>query len=90
MAHNFLFLYCRFKLLNWWAQNFLVNVAHIICGFRDDHGVIDNIAFYKVEEIPKMARVINFFVFIIESCHFNLNVIHIFSSLRIYGFQLSA
>lgn len=46
----------RFKLLNWWAQNFLVNVAHIICGFRDDRGIVDNIAFYKVEEIPKLAK----------------------------------
>ncbi|XP_026288994.1 uncharacterized protein LOC113213981 [Frankliniella occidentalis] len=46
----------RFKLLNWWAQNFLVNVAHIICGFRDDRGIVENLAFYKVEDIPKMAK----------------------------------
>ncbi|KAK3925453.1 Decapping and exoribonuclease protein [Frankliniella fusca] len=46
----------RFKLLNWWAQNFLVNVAHIICGFRDDRGIVEKLEFYKVEEIPKMAK----------------------------------
>ncbi|KAJ1521027.1 hypothetical protein ONE63_002739 [Megalurothrips usitatus] len=46
----------RFKLLNWWAQNFLVNVGNIICGFRDDRGIIKNLAFYKVDEIPKLAK----------------------------------
>lgn len=48
--------FCRFKLLKWWLQSFLVGIPKIICGFRDDRGIVQNLRMFDVKGIPKMAE----------------------------------
>ncbi|PSN38528.1 Decapping and exoribonuclease protein [Blattella germanica] len=33
----------RFKLLKWWCQNFLVGVEYLVCGFRNDEGIVQTL-----------------------------------------------
>ncbi|KAJ8318463.1 hypothetical protein KUTeg_003554 [Tegillarca granosa] len=42
----------RFKLIKWWAQSFLVGIPQIICGFRDDDGIVHRLKKFNVQEIP--------------------------------------
>ena len=42
----------KFKQIKWWCQSFLVGVPTIVCGFRDDDGVVEKVVqvqdyFYK-------------------------------------------
>ncbi|KAG8187164.1 hypothetical protein JTE90_020039 [Oedothorax gibbosus] len=48
--------FCRFKLLKWWLQSFLVGIPKIICGFRDDNGIVRNLDVFPTAEIPKIAQ----------------------------------
>ncbi|XP_042907114.1 decapping and exoribonuclease protein [Parasteatoda tepidariorum] len=48
--------FARFKLLKWWLQSFLAGIPKIICGFRDDQGVVRNLDIFPVHDIPKMAQ----------------------------------
>lgn len=45
----------RFKLLKWWAQSFLVGTKQVICGWRDDQGVVGRLEVFQVRDIPKTA-----------------------------------
>ncbi|KAJ8663683.1 hypothetical protein O0I10_000932 [Lichtheimia ornata] len=46
----------RFKLLKFWAQSFLIGVPKVICGFRDDDGVLSHLETFKTLEIPRKVR----------------------------------
>ncbi|KAL5473792.1 hypothetical protein EMCRGX_G028348 [Ephydatia muelleri] len=46
----------RFKLMKWWAQSYLVGIPRIICGFRDDEGIVKNLQTFKTVEIPKETQ----------------------------------
>ncbi|XP_055948080.1 decapping and exoribonuclease protein-like [Argiope bruennichi] len=48
--------FCRYKLLKWWLQSFLVGIPKIICGFRDDQGIVRNLEVFPVAEIPRIAQ----------------------------------
>lgn len=45
----------KFKMLRWWCQSFLVGISQIICGFRDDSGLIegDGVTSFSVHKIPE-------------------------------------
>lgn len=45
----------RFKVRKWWCQSFIAGVDTIICGFRDDEGIVDELKTYDVRELPKMC-----------------------------------
>lgn len=45
-----------FKLLKFWAQSFLIGVPKVICGFRDDDGVLSHLETFKTLEIPRKVR----------------------------------
>ena len=45
----------RYKQLKWWAQSFLVGTRQILCGWRDDQGVVDRIELFNVRDLPKTA-----------------------------------
>ncbi|WAR20967.1 DXO-like protein [Mya arenaria] len=45
----------RFKLLNWWSQSVLAGVPEIICGFRDDAGLVRKLETYTTQDIPTIA-----------------------------------
>ncbi|CAG5120107.1 unnamed protein product [Candidula unifasciata] len=48
--------FCKFKLIKWWAQSFLIGIPRIVCGFRDDNGVVQTLQNYPVHEIPAMVK----------------------------------
>lgn len=48
----------RYKLMKWWAQSFLVGVPKIVCGFRDDDGIVKNMQYFKTSMIPHDSQVI--------------------------------
>lgn len=48
--------FCRFKLLKWWAQSFLIGIPKIICGFRDDDGFVTQLETFMVQDIPKLSQ----------------------------------
>lgn len=58
---NTVVVFCglRYKLMKWWAQSFLVGVPKIVCGFRDDDGIVKNMQYFKTSMIPHDSQVIN-------------------------------
>ena len=45
----------RFKLLKWWSQSFLVGTKELLCGWRDDDGVVTSLETFMIKDIPKAA-----------------------------------
>jgi len=45
----------RFKLLKWWSQSFLVGTRELLCGWRDDDGVVSSLETFIIKDIPKKA-----------------------------------
>ncbi|CAL1537402.1 unnamed protein product [Lymnaea stagnalis] len=48
--------FCRFKLLKWWAQSYVLGIPSIVCGFRDDNGVVKKLEDYSVSKIPRLVQ----------------------------------
>ncbi|XP_071508160.1 decapping and exoribonuclease protein-like [Diadema antillarum] len=46
----------RYKLLKWWAQSYLLGVPEVVCGFRDDDGVVRHLKSFRTLDIPSSAR----------------------------------
>ncbi|WAR20955.1 DXO-like protein [Mya arenaria] len=44
-----------FKLLKWWAQSVLIGVSEIVCGLRDDNGIVSVLRTFPTENIPIIA-----------------------------------
>ncbi|GFO32133.1 decapping and exoribonuclease protein-like [Plakobranchus ocellatus] len=47
--------FCKFKLMKWWAQSYLIGITRIVCGFRDDKGVVVKLQDYPVKDLPERA-----------------------------------
>lgn len=45
----------KFKLIKWWLQSFLAGIDRIICGHRDDAGIIKHLTTYEVGDMPLLA-----------------------------------
>ena len=39
-----------------WAQSFLVGIPKILCGFRDDDGLVVRLEDYPIKLLPKMGK----------------------------------
>lgn len=52
------------KLVEWWSQCFLGNADTVLCGFRDDGGIVRNVRTYEISEIIYMAQAYILFIFI--------------------------
>ena len=50
----------RFKLLKWWAQSFLVGIPTVVCGYRNDRGIVSKLESIPVKNMPSMAKVSHF------------------------------
>ncbi|BFZ18017.1 hypothetical protein BsWGS_21056 [Bradybaena similaris] len=48
--------FCKFKLIKWWAQSFLIGIPRIVCGFRDDNGVVQTLENYLTHKIPGIVK----------------------------------
>ncbi|CAK1548516.1 unnamed protein product [Leptosia nina] len=46
----------RFKAKKWWCQSFLVGIETIVCGFRNDDGIVEELKVFNVSDLPKMSR----------------------------------
>ncbi|XP_050393446.1 decapping and exoribonuclease protein isoform X3 [Patella vulgata] len=46
----------RFKLIKWWAQSYLVGISKIVCGYRDDQGIVHSLDEFKTQKIPDEAK----------------------------------
>lgn len=46
----------RFKLIKWWIQSFLVGIPEIICGYRDDDGIVHRLESLQTKKIPDMIK----------------------------------
>lgn len=44
------------KILGWWCQSFLVGIDSIICGFRNDHGIINRLENFQTSELAKKGK----------------------------------
>ncbi|WAR21017.1 DXO-like protein [Mya arenaria] len=47
--------YVEYKLRNWWTQSVLVGVPEIVCGLRDDAGIVTKLQTYNTQDLPTMA-----------------------------------
>ena len=50
---TFATLFRKFKLLKWWSQSFLVGTRQLLCGWRDDAGVVEALETLAVREMPR-------------------------------------
>ena len=41
--------------MKWWAQSFLVGTKQLVCGWRDDDGVVNDLETFLIQELPKSA-----------------------------------
>jgi len=46
----------RYKLLRFWIQSFLVGVPSIVCGFKNDKGIVQKVQTIPTTTIPKMCK----------------------------------
>jgi len=51
-AHSFK----RYKLLKFWIQSFLAGVPRVVCGFRDDNGIVRDVKELQTQAIPSQAE----------------------------------
>ncbi|XP_015911912.1 decapping and exoribonuclease protein [Parasteatoda tepidariorum] len=49
------FNFCSGKLNTWWAQSYLTGITEIICGRRNENGIVKYLDFYKISDIQDMA-----------------------------------
>ncbi|KAF2367409.1 RAI1-like [Trinorchestia longiramus] len=47
----------KFKFQKWWSQSFLVGIPRVICGFRDDTGVVRAVQAFAVSAMPNQCQV---------------------------------
>lgn len=46
----------RFKSKKWWLQSFLVGIDTILCGYRNDDGIVEELRICDVKDLPKKAK----------------------------------
>lgn len=45
-------------MIKWWAQSFLVGIPEIVCGYRDDAGVVHRLESLQTQKLPDIAKVL--------------------------------
>lgn len=78
----------KFKFIRWWSQSFLVGIENILCGFRDDKGIVRNLKNYRVADLPRISEVsfVNKIVYIIHYIkNTNLLLLFFFFEYRDFG-----
>ncbi|XP_061712220.1 decapping and exoribonuclease protein-like [Cydia pomonella] len=46
----------RFKTKKWWCQSFLVGIDTVLCGFRDDAGIVKELKTYRMRDLTRMSQ----------------------------------
>ena len=50
-----IFSFARHKIIKWWCQCFLVGIPVVVCGFRNDHGVVSRLTDYPTVKLPSIG-----------------------------------
>lgn len=45
----------RYKSVTWWAQSFFTGIPEIVCGLRDDDGIVKKLEFMSVCKLPEKS-----------------------------------
>lgn len=45
------------KFIKWWSQSSLVDVDHLLCGFRTNNGIVVELKSYKLQELVNSSKV---------------------------------
>ena len=48
-------------MMKWWGQSYLVGIPTIVCGFRDNEGVVHSLKTFNVENLPTIGQVYTLF-----------------------------
>ncbi|CAH4030758.1 unnamed protein product [Pieris brassicae] len=48
--------YRQYRTKKWWCQSFLVGIDTILCGFRNDNGIVEKLQTINVKDLPKMSK----------------------------------
>lgn len=46
----------RHRFLKWYFQSYLMGVASVICGFRDDEGTVHQLERYSLDDLVRLAH----------------------------------
>ncbi|XP_039745356.1 decapping and exoribonuclease protein-like [Pararge aegeria] len=46
----------RYKTRKWWCQSFLVGIDTLLCGYRNDDGIVEELKVYNVKDLAKMSE----------------------------------
>ncbi|XP_063393127.1 decapping and exoribonuclease protein-like [Cydia fagiglandana] len=46
----------RFKTKKWWCQSFLVGIDTVLCGFRNDAGIVKELKTYRMRDLTRMSQ----------------------------------
>lgn len=76
--------YRKFKTKRWWCQSFLAGVDTILCGFRNDDGIVEKLKVYKLDDLPKMSQVTITELTIKNYVWYYLDVKFIYESVMVY------
>lgn len=47
--------FLKYKLLKWWAQSYLVGVPLIVCGYKDNKGIVKKLEQLNIESFPDLC-----------------------------------
>jgi len=48
--------FANFKLIKYWAQSYLAGVPKVVCGLRDDNGIVQELETFCTLKIPDIAH----------------------------------
>ncbi|GBP56374.1 Decapping and exoribonuclease protein [Eumeta japonica] len=46
----------RYKTKKWWCQSFFGSVETILCGFRNDNGIVEELKVFSIRDLVKMSE----------------------------------
>lgn len=47
--------FARHKVIKWWCQSFLVCIPVVVCGFRNDNGLVTRLTDYPTSKLPSIG-----------------------------------
>ena len=48
--------FCKYKLLKWWLQSYMVGVPQIVCGYKDQKHMVKKVETMQIESFPHLAQ----------------------------------
>ncbi|XP_003737799.1 decapping and exoribonuclease protein [Galendromus occidentalis] len=48
--------FLRYKTIKWWAQSYLIGIPRVICGFRNDDGIVERLESYPLGTLAHLGK----------------------------------